>query len=154
MYFLQKPDDFNPKIEAVGCFVEWDQKILLLRRCKKNDSYKGKWGLPSGKMDPEDKGNTLVAIIRETHEETGHLSNPSEMIYVKTIFVRYENPRKDFPYHIYRAQIAIPKIKLSPTEHDDFKWISPQDALQVPSILMPELDSCIKLVYSNTLRAV
>jgi hypothetical protein len=28
--YLEKPKDFDPKIEVIGCFLEYEDKILLL----------------------------------------------------------------------------------------------------------------------------
>ncbi len=144
MFYTERPEGFYPTLEAVGAFIQDRENILLLHRCKEGDAYNGVWGLPSGKMEVHERGNPRSAMLREAYEETGFTFNPSEMKHSKTVFVRY--PEKDFIYHIFLAQLGGPiSVRLNPREHDQYIWIPPKRAFELP--LMPQLEDCIKLVY-------
>ena len=86
MISKHKLDNFNPKFLVVGCFIEHDGKILLVKRHKAKESG-DKWSCPSGKVD---SGETEIeAIIREVFEETGITDFSVEII--KGIYVESFN---------------------------------------------------------------
>jgi 8-oxo-dGTP diphosphatase len=105
--------------EAAGCLVQRasDNKILFLRRSKKETSKHGLYEFPGGKLE---KGETpREAALIETKEEAG--------LDVKII--------RQLPSHVdhtmkkvYHCFLAAPKkgarVKLS-EEHDMHKWVSP-----------------------------
>ncbi len=142
MIFKEKPADFNPVFEAVGCFLQDQGEILLLLR----QDYKksgNTWGLPSGKVDVTDQSPHL-AMQREIFEETGLVIPLSEVIFFQTIFVR--NCGVDFIYHIYFCLLdKRPEVKIEPTEHKGFQWIDPSLAKKL--VLIHDLDNCIDLFY-------
>ncbi|MDP2947103.1 MAG: NUDIX hydrolase [Nanoarchaeota archaeon] len=151
MLYTERPKDFNPTMEAVGCFVEdYQRKILLLLR---DDSrpHPNTWCLPSGKME---KGESpLEAMLREAREETGFCFNPVELGEPRTTYVRYLD--KDFVYYIFHAKVGIPiHVTLNSKEHKDYRWVTLREALGKPETLIPDLDECIRLVYPNILPAV
>jgi len=140
MFYLKKPDDFNPILEASGCIIENDGKILLLHR-QIHRPEGGTWGLPAGKIEPGERAEDT--IIRETKEETG-LEIGSGLVFFKKAFVRY--PAYDSIFHIFHFKASDKKeIILDPNEHKDYKWASPKEALTMP--LIGDLDSCIKLFF-------
>jgi 8-oxo-dGTP pyrophosphatase MutT (NUDIX family) len=49
MIFKKQPDNFIPKMEVVGCFLENDGEFLILQR-HDNKPQGNTWGLPSGKL--------------------------------------------------------------------------------------------------------
>ena len=59
------------QIHVIGCgVIEKDRKILLVQEGKDVfPGVKGKWNLPTGKLDPRE--NMEECSIRETKEETG-----------------------------------------------------------------------------------
>lgn len=139
MIYEEMPGDFDSAFEVVSCFVEHNGKILLLHR-QDHKPQGDTWGGPAGKID---EGEDIhEAIRRETEEETGiFLKDP---IYFKKLFVRF--PEYDFVYHIFHEMLdELPEVKLCKTEHKDFNWISPRDALGMNLIL--DEDFCIKLFY-------
>ncbi len=141
MIFIEKPDVFEPKFEVVGCFVQCGEEIVMLHRLN-HKPQGGTWGLPSGKID---LGETLhETVCRETREETGLEINLEEIKFFKSLFVKY--PDYDFVYHIFSVELnEKPEIKISPSEHQDFRWVTPSEALELPFI--EDLDGCIKLFY-------
>jgi 8-oxo-dGTP pyrophosphatase MutT (NUDIX family) len=64
--YQNKPEDFKPKFEIVGSFLEWDGKILILHR----QDFKAQgntWAIPGGKIEKDE--TPIQASIRETYEE-------------------------------------------------------------------------------------
>ena len=147
MLYLEKPEQFDNPMETVGCFVECHGTILLLRR-HPDKSEGGVYCSPGGKMDLEDGGDSHKAALRELFEETGIQVNPEEAKLVATFYVTYPGGTKHFIYHKYIVVLnQKPEVTLSQTEHTDFVWVTPEQALTLPLIF--DEDACIKYVYKD-----
>lgn len=141
MIYTQLPEHFNPRFEVVSCFLESQEKILLLHRAK-GKTEGGKWCVPGGKINPDE--TALEAIVREIAEETGIVIAASLIRHVQKIYVSY--PDYDFPYHIFHTIVTErPAVHVKAKEHQDFQWVAPKEAIQLP--LVPDEDACIKMVY-------
>lgn len=140
MLYIKKPEIFKPKFEIVSCFVEYENKILLLLRQDHKNEPNTYW-VPAGKVS--DGENINDAILREIFEETGLELN--DLKYFKKVYIQY--PSYEFIYHIYHKKLEEePKIKINLEEHKKYIWRSPQMALD--ENLIQELDNCIKMFYS------
>lgn len=159
MISLEKPEIFSPVFEIVSCICECDKEILLLLR----HDYKiegNKWGLPAGKLEPNESSNLEDAIKRETRkeaeavlrsairrevrEETGLSLAPAELHYLNKVYVKY--PTKDFIDHMFYAEFRLkPEIKLSQNEHKDYAWETVKKALKMN--LLPGQAECFRLFY-------
>jgi 8-oxo-dGTP pyrophosphatase MutT (NUDIX family) len=137
---------FNSNVNIAGCFVEHDGKILLIKRAN-GKHQNSKWSVPGGKME---KGETEIqGAIRETFEETGVKLNPKKVVFIEKTYVRFSNPDFEFTYTYFRCVLDgkdKPKIVLNKTEHTEYKWITPKDALKED--LMQDEDYCIKRAYN------
>lgn len=141
MIYKKQPKQFDPRFEVVSCFVEHEGKILLLHRWPEK-SQGNKWGVPAGKIEPDE--TPLRAMMREAKEETNIDLLPKQVHYFGKIFVRY--PDYDFVYHMFHSPFKErPAIILAPREHQNFTWVSPREALDID--IMLDLDACIKLFY-------
>ena len=141
MIHLTQPDNFQKKFEVASCFLEHNQDVLFILRQDKKP-YANHWGVPAGKLDNGE--SPLIAMIRETHEETGIRVKISMARYFGKVFVSY--PECDFIYHMFQTTLdKKEEVTLNPTEHKDSLWLPPRDALTLP--LIPDEDACIKLVY-------
>ena len=141
MIYKKRPQNFNPKFDVVSCFVEYNGEILLLHR-QDHKPEGNTWGVPAGKVDAGE--SLLEAMTREIQEETGLVLPSSQLSYFGKVFVKY--PDYDFVYHICHTKLdQIQKVAINHTEHKDFRWISPENALNMP--LIQDLDACIKLFY-------
>lgn len=142
MIFLKKPDDFHPKIEAVGCFLEHDSKILLLHR-QEHSSQGNLWGVPGGKLEKSE--TPIAAAIRETFEETGFDISQQPIIDLGKVYIKCQSI--DLVYYMIKNRLSdLPgKVKIDFNEHKGFTWVTPKDALKMN--LMEDEDECIKLVY-------
>jgi len=141
MIYKNAPKNFSPKFSVVSCYVEHEGEILLLHR-HDHKSEGGRWGVPAGKIDQGE--NELEAIIREIKEETGQKVLAEELEYLSKVYVKY--PEYHFIYHMFRVKLdKKADVILSTSEHKDYKWIAPQEALNLE--LVRELDRCLKMSY-------
>ena len=141
MIYLEKPQNFNPKFEVIGNFVQHNGEIILLHR-QDHKPQGDTWGIPSGKIHNGE--SPLDTAHRETAEETGLIIPREEIKFFSTVYVKF--PDYDFIYHMFHANLdAKVEIIISKDEHKGAKWISPQDAFELP--LIEGLDGCIKLFF-------
>lgn len=71
------------------CYIEKDNKYLMLHRVKKkNDVNKDKWIAPGGKF--EDKESPEDCVIREVREETGYIIKEPKLRAVVTFTSKTE----------------------------------------------------------------
>jgi 8-oxo-dGTP pyrophosphatase MutT (NUDIX family) len=141
MIYKNAPKNFNPKFSVVSCYVEHEGEILLLHR-HDHKSEGGRWGVPAGKIDQGE--NELEAMIREIKEETGQKVIAEELEYLSKVYVKY--PEYHFIYHMFRVKLdKKTDVTLSASEHKDYKWVVPQDALNLE--LVRDLDRCLKMSY-------
>ncbi len=141
MLFSDKPVDFKAEITVVGCYVEHDGRIVLLRR-HPNKRSGDRWGLPAGKTEV---GETLrQAMVRELREETGISVAGDSLQERETWYV--ELPDRSFEYHTFSLALdEQPAVELHPDEHHEYRWVTPEEALQMP--LVPDQDGCVRARY-------
>jgi 8-oxo-dGTP diphosphatase len=142
--YLAKPENFQPKIEVSACFLEYEDKILILHR-QEHTSQGNLWGIPGGKLN---KGESpLQAVIREVLEETNFDIAKQPIIYLGKVYIKY--PTFDYIYHMFKCQpTELPgSVKIDFKEHKGFTWVTPEDALKME--LMLDEDACIKLIYQE-----
>lgn len=140
--YLEQPKDFRCKIEVVGCFLEYRDKILLLHR-QDHTSQGNLWGIPGGKLEKSE--TPIQAAIRETVEETGFDISKEAILYIGKVYIKY--PTFDYIYHMVKCtpHKSPGSVKISFNEHKGFTWVTPEDALKMR--LMLDEDSCIKMIY-------
>ena len=141
MVFKTKPEDFNKQFDIVGCCIEHDGKFLLLLRHPHKASG-NKWGLPAGKREG---GETLLeAVLREVNEETGLALSPSDIKHFRSVYVR--DGSFDLEWHMFSTILdAKPSIIIEPSEHSEFKWVAPREALSMD--LIHDLPESIEAFY-------
>ena len=127
----KKPEGFTPQVQVAACYLEIDNKLLLLQRAV-GKSQPGKWSVPAGKLErdeiPED------AAKRELFEETGiSLERPSQIQRVSSLYVH--EPEKDYIYHMFRVQLdQTPHVQLS-NEHESYKWVTSKELEEMPLMM-------------------
>mgnify|MGYP001365456606 CR=1 FL=1 len=108
-----------------------DNKVLLLKRSKKVDSYPEYWGFPGGKR--EDGETSVEAAVREVREETSLTVYPKELAYV---FTMKRGEHKDIVFYITKKWSGTPSIDW---ESDEFRWVDPKDMSQLNMVPTPKL---------------
>ncbi|KKT52667.1 MAG: Purine phosphoribosyltransferase [Parcubacteria group bacterium GW2011_GWC2_44_22] len=113
---------------AVGALIECtlDGSILLLKRSAQADFAPGIWGDITGRLrqfeEPED------GVRREVKEECGLDVEIIKPLKIFHIFRGSQTAENELVGIIYWCQTKDQKVKLS-NEHDDFKWVRPDQAL-------------------------
>jgi len=124
----QKLANFQPKMEASACYLEVDNRILLIQQGKdKTDA--GRWGVPAGKLE---RGETPeMAAKRELFEETGiQLQSVFQFVYLGTLYIR--KPDLDYLYYMFKVHLdQKPPIRLS-LEHSNHRWANGEDLENLP----------------------
>ena len=144
--YRECPPDFSPKFEAVGCFFEYEDKVLLLKR--HSQKVEGnKWGIPGGKIDDGESPKT--AIIRESFEEMGwDISNTHNLEHIGKHYIYL--PTTSLIFHMFRLRLLTqPSIKLQQTEHQAAQWLTVPQALDL-DLMMAEAESFVS--YNNVIN--
>lgn len=107
---------------VVGAVLAKKDKVLVLRR-RPEEFMGGMFELPSGKVEP---GETLIgALKREVKEETG-LEIKTVQAYLGSFDYQSGSGKPTRQFN-YSAKIFPGKLKLSPMEHDAYRWIGPRE---------------------------
>ncbi|CUI17350.1 putative nudix hydrolase [Candidatus Protochlamydia naegleriophila] len=128
--YVQAPPDFKPRVEVASCYCTWEEKLLLLQRHPLK-SHGNTWGVPAGKL--EENEDPPSALVREMWEEIGVAIEKEHLEAIKTLYIR---DSQDFIYHMFYLSLDTePAINLGLMEHQDFRWATVDQALQMH--LMP-----------------
>jgi 8-oxo-dGTP pyrophosphatase MutT (NUDIX family) len=128
--FPHPPQDFSPIVEVAGCFCECQNRFLLLKR-HPFSSQGNTWGIPAGKLE---KGETpQEAVLRETREETSIFLSADKLFPIGKLYVRQQN--QDFIFYTFVQSFSdYPPLFLNEKEHVESKWVSVDEAFQMPLI--------------------
>ncbi len=129
--YFDPPKDFHPTVQVAGCFCEWEDKILYLKR-HADKPHGNTWGLPAGKLEKGEDPQT--AVIREIYEEVGIRIDPLDLQEVVKVYIELEDARYIFYTFRVRFQKA-PPITLEPDAHTEARWLTIEQALKLPLIL-------------------
>ncbi|MBI5345577.1 MAG: NUDIX hydrolase [Chlamydiae bacterium] len=131
LVFQKRPVDFFPSVEGSGLFLEYLDKILYLKRSPEK-LHGGTWGIPGGKFEKGEDAET--ACIREVNEEVGILVEAGSLKKVASLFMR--TSQGDWIFHVFAALFSQkPKINLKLDEHVEAKWLTIDEARNIPLIL-------------------
>jgi len=110
--------------QVVTCFLEFENKVLLLRRSERVGSYQGRWAGVSGYIETTADKQALVEI----KEETSLSGEDIKLIKKgKPLEVKDEKLGVKWVVHPYLFQIKDrDKIRID-WEHKEVKWIDPKD---------------------------
>lgn len=105
-----------------------DNKILILKRSSKAGN-EGTWSLPGGGLDKDE--DPFKGIIREIIEETGLHVKDIQLLDVVTFTEKGDEGDDDPAIMIaYQAQPIDDNVDLN-WEHDAFKWVTKEEALEL-----------------------
>jgi len=142
--YVNRPKNFDPKIEVAACFCKVGDEILFLKRSI-DKPYGGTWALPAGKLEKGE--DAACAVIREVFEETNITLKEQYIDFLKTVYVRY--PEYDFVYHMFKAELKeYPKeLELNKVEHEELSWLTLEEGLALT--LIPGEHECINLIFDK-----
>lgn len=126
--YEKAPDTFSPRVQVAACYLEIDNKLLLLQAMPKK-LEPGTWGVPAGKLEKNEVPEE--AAKRELFEETGiAITHQSQIQSLGSLYIR--RPDIDYVYHLFRVTLnELPHVHLS-DEHQDYKWASTKDIEELP----------------------
>jgi len=141
---LEKPELFCPRFEVAGCYCCFENKYLFLQYASSKGDFSGIWEVPAGKLEPGE--TALECIIREVYEETGMVLNTRDLNFVQKVYLMY--PDIDLIYHMFHINFfEQPRIKICPREHQNAKWLSAEEFMNVPTTLAGK--GCFELVLAS-----
>jgi 8-oxo-dGTP diphosphatase len=129
--YFNPPKDFHPTVHVAGCFCEWEDKVLYLKRHA--DKPQGNtWGLPAGKLEKGEDPRT--AAVREVDEEVGIQLDPAALEEVVKLYIRLD--QVDYLFYTFRARLRkAPSISLDRNAHIEARWVTVEEALELPLIV-------------------
>ncbi len=125
---------------VVTCFLKYDSQILILRRSQKVGSFRGKWAGVSGFIESTDDEQALVEIAEETR-----LSRNDVELVKKGLPLEVEGEGNTWVVHPYLFDINNKDKIEADWEHNELKWIEPQDIDDYDTV--PMLKETLALVY-------
>ena len=122
--------DYAP---VVVVFVEYDGKILFLKRSDKVQTYKGKWNTVAGYMD--EIRPIREKVLGELREEL----NLNEADISKLCIGEAYEEADDEIDKVWLITPAIVKLKKAPKikidwEHTEYRWIKPEEIKDYDSV--------------------
>jgi 8-oxo-dGTP pyrophosphatase MutT (NUDIX family) len=136
-YFIVRdaPKNFNPIMEAAGCCCQFQKTLLMLKR-HPHKPYGNMWGVPGGKMELHE--DMRACAVREIYEEAGIDINDDGLIFMGSLYCRINQENKPFEYifHLFLKKFRVqPELKFGLSEHVESKWVSVEEAYQLPLII-------------------
>jgi 8-oxo-dGTP diphosphatase len=129
---------------VVTAFIEYQGKLLLLRRSKKVKTMKGKWAGISGYI--EMTTDPLRQALKEIEEETGLSNEKVRVICVGQPLEVADTCNQDITWvvHPYFFRTNTDIVKLD-WEHDKYLWINPQEIKDYDTV--PKLKETLDRVF-------
>ncbi|MCG2692735.1 NUDIX hydrolase [Candidatus Parcubacteria bacterium] len=119
-------------------------QILILQRSVATKILPNQWDIPGGTL--EDGEDPALGVIRETKEEAGlDIKNPSLFFYTSNVDKRKD---KQFVRLIFIAEYQSGEVKLSPREHQDYKWIDISEDSKYQTV--DYLGPCLEMLKSKS----
>lgn len=140
--FEIRPPTFEAEAEVAGCYIEFEGKVLLLRKGGDKPEA-GSWSLPGGKGE---KGEpTFLTAIRELKEETGILISQEQLRNLGVLYV--QKPYFIFNFHLFQVSLPHqPEVQISP-EHTEYCWANREDLERLP--LMGSLKEALLFIQQH-----
>ena len=114
------------EIIVVGCLIWNNDKFLLLQRQDHKPEGR-KWGIPAGKVDPNE--DEEQALLREVKEETGiTLQSKSLRKFHNGV---WNVSDRHIRFHSFEATLpADQRVSISAEEHKTFDWCTKEETLR------------------------
>jgi len=133
------------KAAVLTCFVEYQDKILLLKRSNKVGTYKELWNTVSGYLD--ELKSLKEKTNEELHEELGISENEIKDITFGDVYeFTDEDIKKTWIIHPVLVKLAKkPTLKID-WEHTEYIWIHPYEITDYTTV--PNLDKTLHKIIT------
>jgi len=126
---------------VVTCFLEHNNKILILQRSSKVGTYQRKWAGISGYIEHDD----LEQAFAEIGEETELYKNDIKLIKKgNPIEVTDKNLNRKWIVHPFLFHVKSPEKIKTDWEHTDMRWIKPNQLSKYETV--PDLKKALAQV--------
>lgn len=117
--------EMKKRIHVVTVFLEYNNKILVLKRSNKVKTMKSKWAGVSGYVEQE---APIKRALKEIEEETG-LRN--ENVILRRIGEQFEavdtsTPELTWVVHPFLFSSNTDQVRID-WEHEEYRWIYPKE---------------------------
>lgn len=111
---------------ACKALIRHNEKILILREAAtyKEGTNVGKYHLPGGRIEPGER--YMDGLLREVIEETGLQVTVGKPLFVGEWHPVIKGEQNQIIAIFFLCTAATPEVTLS-EEHDDYRWIEPED---------------------------
>jgi len=119
IFSKDRPSDFHATIDVVTCFMEWDDRVLLLQY-PEGHMFPKKWAVPGGRVE---KGETKEqALERELFEELGLKAiDWRGVTFIQDAYVR--RAIGDIRLHLFKWKLDTHlEVLINQKEHLSFCW--------------------------------
>jgi 8-oxo-dGTP diphosphatase len=131
----------------VTAFIEYDGKILLLRRSQRVKTMKGKWAGVSGYIEANER--PLIRALKEIEEETGLTNKNVQVLREGRPLEAADEMRSDiivWVVHPFCFRTNNNVVNLD-WEHDQYKWVNPDEIENFDTV--PRLKEALDRVYQG-----
>jgi 8-oxo-dGTP pyrophosphatase MutT (NUDIX family) len=134
------------RIHVVTVFLEYERKILLLRRSLKVRTMQSLWAGISGYIEDKNK-EPLSQALKEIEEETGLSNDKVKLLCVGNPLEAVEtgNPDVIWVVHPFLFHSNTNLVRID-WEHDELRWINPADIQSYETV--PKLKEALESVYA------
>jgi 8-oxo-dGTP diphosphatase len=144
---LTHKSDKKPKVrnDTVTAFIEYQGKILLLRRSQKVKTMKGKWAGVSGYIEKAEApiGRALTEILEETGLTNENIKFLNDGEPLEAADITWPD-NITWVVHPFYFRTNKNEIHLD-WEHDTYKWINPNEIENYDTV--PRLKEAFDRVY-------
>jgi len=138
--YKTKNESFDEK-HVVTCFLENNNRILILRRSNKVGSYQNHWAGVSGYLERNEIDQAMIEIKEETGLECSDIDMKIQGLPIKIIDNKL---RRIWIVHPFLFHVKSPdKIEID-WEHVESKWIKPEALIDFNTV--PGLKDALKRV--------
>jgi 8-oxo-dGTP pyrophosphatase MutT (NUDIX family) len=127
----------NNNFTSAHVVIIKDGNVLILRRSSTDTWMPGHYGLPGGKLEPQE--NPKQAAARECKEETSLNVSPTDLVFLSQV-----SNQKEHAFFYTTKYTGEPKLDF---EHDDFAWVNPKDLSKYKVI--SDLPSIISAAFED-----
>lgn len=129
--YEHRPVDFKPLVEVAACFLEIDNKLLMLKRASEKLEG-GMWGVPGGKIELNETPEE--GAYRELFEETGiRIDSQSHFQSFGALYIR--KPEVDYVFHQFKVNVDCMLDVCLSDEHEDYIWATPDELMKLSLML-------------------